>query len=259
MSLTLKAQFAALFFLLAPQGAIACGARAAVQGSTVFINGDNSQSDRACRCAFDIDIAYREYGQNLKRRWQGTSELRARQSGNFASFPTQWDYNFIRIADENISCSLIGPPPNKGAPNVPVPRQPTSPRKETTSPSARVSPVEAPPQHQFRVANSCPLPVYFAVRYFTTDQTWKTVKWWRIEPGHSTRLLTAGEPLSSENPIAYYYGEVRGYNYTWTGTNADPIVEIGTLRKRFRKWTIKRPDFEIELECDSAIFNNLPH
>ena len=80
------------------------------------------------------------------------------------------------------------------------------------------------------------------------DGSWITESWWSFEPGAIHTLYDHGEPVSTDNRVAYFYAE--GENTVWSGREAnsqDRTYEVGERELRFRR-------FEFTLDEDNNYF-----
>jgi len=71
---------------------------------------------------------------------------------------------------------------------------------------------------EFYLKNNCSEPVELLLRYRNPSGNWVTRGWWSFDSGKGAFLSSSGERIRSDNSIFYYYAQIPGTSYSWSGS-----------------------------------------
>jgi hypothetical protein len=87
-----------------------------------------------------------------------------------------------------------------------------------TSSSYSPPPSAAPTARTIQMTNECHLPVALAVEYADANTGQRTAGWWNVGANTNTRLLDrSSRALALAGNDAYYYAEIPGTEFSWSG------------------------------------------
>lgn len=108
--------------------------------------------------------------------------------------------------------------------------------------------------HRLYVKNNCKHPIWFAVRYYSLDGSWRNASWWKIRgnTGIYAKVGEASTYVRTRNPTIYYFAQTQSEHprVTWAGSEA-----VTFKGKEFKARPIfltpdKDHDISLYLTCD---------
>ncbi len=104
--------------------------------------------------------------------------------------------------------------------------------------------------YNFYFTNDCHKAVRLALRYKDPLQGWKTAGFWTFDPNQSANLASSGQRLLSRNSIFYFYAEIPGTGYAWTG---DHNVSLGgrTIAMKQVDLELKQLKYRYQIGCSN--------
>ena len=103
------------------------------------------------------------------------------------------------------------------------------------------------------IRNSCSESIRIAVRYHSIDRVWTTANWYTFRPAEYAALRA----VRTSNPNIYFWAEIPGTKYTWSGKDDqsdDRTYTIDGQQYRFRHRIAQKDDdgdWYIRLTCDN--------
>jgi uncharacterized membrane protein len=87
---------------------------------------------------------------------------------------------------------------------------------------------------EFLFENQCSQPIDLALHYLDPVDGWSTEGYWRMNSGERSFLAdTSGSHLRSKNRVYYYYAEIVGSSYSWSG-DVKKVVDADDRELGFR-------------------------